>query len=134
MRFLARHDDAPRALDPDAAEALAIHRWPFNVRELEQLAAQVAVRAASAAQVGLEHLPPAIAAPVAARRPAAAGPSEPPLSLTVRPDATPTEEELARALAHFSGNVAQVALFFGRDRKQIYRWIERYGLDVDAAR
>ncbi|MBX3275486.1 MAG: sigma 54-dependent Fis family transcriptional regulator [Sandaracinaceae bacterium] len=134
MRFLARHDEAPRALDPDAAEALAIHRWPFNVRELEQLAAQVAVRAASAERVGLEHLPPAIAAPVAARRPAVAGPSEPPLSLSVRPDGTPTQEELARAIAHFGGNVAQVALFFGRDRKQIYRWIERYGLDVDASR
>jgi hypothetical protein len=30
--------------------------------------------------------------------------------------------------------VARVALFFGRDRRQIYRWIERYGLDVETHR
>ncbi len=132
-RFLARHD-APLRIEPDAAEALLLWRWPFNVRELEQLAAAIAVRAADADEVLLTHLPPAMAAPVAARRPMAAAPSEPPLSLRVRPDGTPTAEELASALAHFGGNVAHVATFFGRDRKQIYRWIERYGLDVDARR
>ncbi len=132
-RFLARHE-APRAIEPDAAEALLLYRWPFNVRELEQLAAAIGVRAEEADEVRLEHLPPAIAAPLMVRRPVAAIPSEPPLSLSVRPDTTPTAEELARALAHFGGNVAQVATFFGRDRRQIYRWIERYGLDVDASR
>ncbi|MEZ4340615.1 MAG: sigma 54-interacting transcriptional regulator [Sandaracinaceae bacterium] len=132
-RFLVRHE-APRVIEPDAAEALLLYRWPFNVRELEQLAAAIGVRAEEADEVLLEHLPPSIAAPLLARRPMAAIPSEPPLSLSVRPDATPTAEELARALAHFGGNVAQVATFFGRDRRQIYRWIERYGLDVDALR
>ncbi|MCB9596616.1 MAG: sigma 54-dependent Fis family transcriptional regulator [Sandaracinaceae bacterium] len=131
-RFLERHE-APTRVEPDAVEALLLHRWPFNVRELEQLCAAIAVRATDADEVLLDHLPPAIAAPIAARRPMGL-PSEPPLSLSVRPEATPTADELAHALRHFGGNVAHVATFFGRDRRQIYRWIERYGLDVDALR
>jgi transcriptional regulator with GAF, ATPase, and Fis domain len=45
-----------------------------------------------------------------------------------------TAQELARVLAHYGGNVAHVAAFFGRDRRQIDRWIDRYELDVDALR
>ena len=46
----------------------------------------------------------------------------------------PTAEELLQAFARFEGNVARVAELFGKDRRQIYRWIERYGLDIDALR
>jgi hypothetical protein len=81
----------------------------------------------------LDHVPPAVRAPVEARRPLTSS-SAPPLALSVRPDTTPSAEELARALAHFKGNVAQVAAFFRRDRRQIYRWIDRYELDVTALR
>ena len=130
--FLAR-DGAPSALTADAAEALLLHGWPFNVRELEQACASIAVRASGADAVLLDHLPPALRAPVEVRRPLTTA-SEPPLALSIRPDATPSPEELARALTHYRGNVAQVAAFFGRDRKQIYRWIDRYELDVGALR
>jgi transposase-like protein len=37
-------------------------------------------------------------------------------------------------LATHAGNVASVAAAYGRDRKQIYRWARRYGLDVDGFR
>lgn len=130
--FLERHV-APKKLSPDAAEALLLHRWPYNVRELEQLCAGVAVRAEGADEILLEHLPVAMRGVVEARRPVG-GPSEPPLSLSVRPDGTPSAEELTRVFAHHKGNVAKVAEFFGRDRRQIYRWIERYDLDVEALR
>ncbi|MCZ7684673.1 MAG: sigma 54-interacting transcriptional regulator [Sandaracinaceae bacterium] len=125
---------APATLSADAAEALLLHRWPFNVRELEQACAAIAVRAAGAERALLEHLPPELRGTVESRLPLAGVASDPPLELTVRPDATPSADELARALAHFEGNVAQVAAFFGRDRRQIYRWIDRYELDVDALR
>ena len=42
--------------------------------------------------------------------------------------------ELMKVMRHSSGNVAQVSSFFGRDRKQIYHWIERHELDVDSLR
>jgi transcriptional regulator with GAF, ATPase, and Fis domain len=131
--FLARAG-APVAMEADAAEALLLHRWPFNVRELEQVSSGIAVRAAGADQVLLDHLPAALRAPVEIRRPLVATPSEPPLALSIRPDATPSAEELARVLQHYKGNVAHVATFFGRDRRQVYRWIERYDLDVDSLR
>jgi hypothetical protein len=29
------------------------------------------------------------------------------------------------------GNVARVAEYFGKERRQVYRWAERHGLDPD---
>ena len=130
--FLSRAGSST-AMEADAAEALLLHRWPFNVRELEHVCGAIAVRGAGADRVLLDHLPPELRGPVAARRPAVTT-SEPPLSLTVRPDATPSADELARVIRHYGCNIAQVATFFGRDRRQIYRWIDRYDLDVDALR
>ena len=130
--FLRRHD-APTVIEPDAAEALLLHRWPFNVRELEQLCGAAAVRAADADQILLEHLPPEVARPLAVRRPVSPSGAPPP-SLVVRPDGTPSADELTRVIRHFRGNIAQVASFFGRDRRQIYRWVDRYELDVDDLR
>jgi DNA-binding NtrC family response regulator len=130
--FLTRHA-APTAIEPDAAEALLLHRWPFNVRELEQMCAALAVRASGADAIVLEHLPPQIRAPLESRRPIVSQ-TQPPLALSIRPDATPSADDLARVIAHYQGNIAQVAAFFGRDRKQIYRWIDRYELDVESHR
>jgi DNA-binding NtrC family response regulator len=131
--FLARAG-APSTMEADAAEALLLSRWTFNVRELEQACGAIAVRVAGAETVLLDHLPPELRGPVEIRRPPSSAVSEPPLSLSVRPDATPSAEELARVIRHYAGNIAQVAAFFGRDRRQVYRWIDRYELDVDALR
>jgi transcriptional regulator with GAF, ATPase, and Fis domain len=125
---------APTDLEADAAEALLLHRFPFNVRELEQICAATAVRASGGDLVKLEHLPPELRGAVEVRRPIEGALSEPPLALSIRPDATPSKEELARVLAHYKGNVAQAAAFFGRDRRQLYRWIDRYELDVESVR
>jgi hypothetical protein len=54
--------------------------------------------------------------------------------LEVRPDAVPNEGELRIVVAHFAGNVSKIAEFFGKERKQIYRWAERHGVDLDDAR
>jgi transcriptional regulator with GAF, ATPase, and Fis domain len=131
--FLARNG-APAECEADALEALLLHRWPFNVRELEQVCTAIAVRATGSERVLLDHLPDVLRAAVEARRPIASGVSEPPLALSIRADSTPSAEELAKVLAHYKGNIAQVAEFFGRDRRQVYRWIDRYELDVEALR
>jgi DNA-binding NtrC family response regulator len=132
--FLAARVAPP--LSVDALEALLLHRWPYNVRELAQVVTAVAVRAAGVARVGLEHLPPEIARPVAARsRGSATAPAAPPpLELLVARDAIPTGDELLAVLRHFDGNVARVAEYFGKGRQQIYRWAARYGIDLDALR
>jgi transcriptional regulator of acetoin/glycerol metabolism len=47
---------------------------------------------------------------------------------------TPSRDDLVRVLQKFAGNVAEVAEFFGKDRKQVYRWLEKHGLDADSFR
>ena len=49
--------------------------------------------------------------------------------------------DTARALAvaskvidHFGGVVSEVAAFFAKDRKQVYRWMRRHGIDVAEVR
>jgi len=144
--FLARATSSAQ-LSPSAAEALLLHDWPFNVRELEQVLTAAAVRAGAGEAGGLvklAHLPPELALRLGARgatpdaavvdvrepevTPGAAG------FAPVQSDGRPSEDELRRMLATHGGNIASVAAAYGRDRKQIYRWARRYGLDVDGFR
>ncbi len=131
--WLATHAPAVR-LSPSAAEALVVHDWPANVRELEHVLAAAAARAGDDV-IRAEHLPLAIAARLRDRgRSDAAAPAMP-LALTVDAGAAqPSADDLVRVLRHYGGSVALVAGFYNRDRRQIYRWLERHGLDPDAFR
>jgi len=127
----------PTRIEPNAAEALMVHAWRYNVRELEQAMRSAASRAKGREAIELDHLPPALREPLRAR--AAPGPmiateADLPLDLRVRPDAVPTAEELALVLQEHAGNVKQVAAFFGRHRAQIYRWAERLEVDLESFR
>jgi transcriptional regulator with GAF, ATPase, and Fis domain len=135
--FLARV--APSAtISTNAAEALLLYHWPFNVRELEQVISAAGVRAAGINRVRCEHLPDAIASTLGARaqmKEPVANDSEPLAALPlVARDAVPARDDLMAVLAYFGGNVAQVAEYFGKDRKQVYRWAERYQIDLDQVR
>ncbi len=136
--FLARA--APSVgLSTNAAEALLLYPWPFNVRELEQVMGAAGVRAQSVGRVRCEHLPDHIAGTLGARgltreaATAAPSPREPP-RLNVARDAVPDRDDLLAVVTHFGGNIAQVADYFGKDRKQIYRWAERFDVDLAAIR
>jgi DNA-binding NtrC family response regulator len=129
---LARHflkrAEIGSELDPDAAEALLVHDWPFNVRELEQTVSQ-AGRAGSGSGLRFTDLPPRLRVP--------STPSRAPLPTTLPqavPGATPSKQELEDALTHFQGNVKRVAAFFKKERRDIYRWSERYGIDLERYR
>ena len=41
----------------------------------------------------------------------------------------PDANALHRLLARYQGNVERLAIHFGRHRKQVYRWMERAGID-----
>jgi DNA-binding NtrC family response regulator len=126
----------PPALDALAAEALLLGPWPDNLRGLDRLVHALAsaqaprgdtpitldglpawVRAAPAAPAAAPAVTPAggAAAATAAEAPAARR-------------AAPTREELEAALARADGSVRATARYFGRDRRQIYRWMEAFGL------
>jgi transcriptional regulator with GAF, ATPase, and Fis domain len=130
-RFLRGRPGEPQ-ISSAAAEALLLHAYPHNVRELwHELGAAVA-RWDGREPLGLEHLSQAIAAraPVDELTPP---PTTPPKA-EVPPRSRPTPEELRAALARFHGNMAQVAAYYGRDRRQVYRWATLLGIDVDSFR
>jgi len=46
----------------------------------------------------------------------------------------PSREELIVLLREHGGSVAEVGRATGRSRKQVYRWIESHGIDIEAFR
>lgn len=126
---------ASSALTADAAEALVLYDWPFNVRELEQLARSIGANVSGARAIDLDDLPAALGSFYEPRRddsPRPARPLPPVLGVPRRSD--PTAPDLEQALRAFSGNIAKVASHFGKDRRQIYRWAERLGVDIERIR
>ena len=105
--------------DIEAARMLLRYPWPLNVRELEQALATAQVLARTE-PVRAEHLPDTVRSgrPPGAPRPVVL--SE--LDQKVR-------DQVVAALREHQGNVSAVARALDKDRKQIQRWIKRFGLD-----
>jgi transcriptional regulator with PAS, ATPase and Fis domain len=115
----------------DVAEALLTYSWPRNVRELIR-----SVRAAlllhggepplrwEDLKEGVRHfggtITPISIVDTPAERPSSS--ETPPENLA------PSRVVLEGLLAEYDGNVSAMARHLGKDRKQIYRWLERYGL------
>jgi transcriptional regulator with AAA-type ATPase domain len=113
-------------------EALALHRWPFNVRELRQLVRSALLRRPRGGTLSLEDLPPPMrpTSPAASRK--SAEPSSAPA--LVAPGEVPTKQQLRQLVEEFHGSVKDIASFLGKDRKQIYRWLRKSNIDPDAYR
>ena len=122
-------------ITPDAAEALLTYAWPYNVRELQQVLIALSPAVARRGVLDVADLPARVHAHLEPRAEPAATTDALPLSLLeLRRNAMPTAEELRAAFEAYGGNVAQVASFFRKDRRQIYRWAEALGVDIQALR
>ncbi|HVU02580.1 MAG TPA: sigma 54-interacting transcriptional regulator [Polyangiaceae bacterium] len=123
-------------LTTDAAEALLVYDYPYNVRELEQLGAAVASRLSDRRVIELQDLPDRVREPLGGRAGASgrAPAGVPPSLLGISREATPSREELVQLLELYKGNVSQVAAFLRRERRQVYRWAEQYAVDPAAYR
>jgi transcriptional regulator with GAF, ATPase, and Fis domain len=128
---------APTArLTPALAEALLLHAWPFNVRELLALASQLRIRGGGAAgplDLDLELVADRLGRPAPAVSPPPA--AEPVDGADDRAEAADKEPPPDRAalealLVAHRGVVADVARAMRRSRKQVYRWIADHDLDV----
>ncbi len=109
----------PLALDVRDAERLLLHPWPFNVRELRNVIEQLCVTGTS-----VEHLLQTESVTPEAQ-------TEP---RRTEPEARPSREQLEEALRAEGGNVSRVARRFARHPRQIYRWLEQYGIDAGTFR
>jgi DNA-binding NtrC family response regulator len=133
-----------RRLTARLAEALLLHAWPFNVREVYSVAQQLKIRAARAEPFDLSLVADWFergAAPDLARRKSSPPPSSP--GATACDDAdrdnddggpVPDRFGLEALLQAHHGVVADVARMVRRSRKQVYRWIASHGIDVQQYR
>ena len=109
----------------EAARALLLYDWPLNVRELEKCL-EAAVVLAGPGRVEPKHLPDAVQAALNPRQ-APAPPAA--LARALSAEDRQRREELIDALRSHGGNVAAAARKLGKARAQVYRWLERYGID-----
>jgi DNA-binding NtrC family response regulator len=110
--------------DIDAARLLLRYPWPLNVRELEQALATAQVLAGTEA-IRAEHLPDT----VRSGRPPGA-----PRPVVLNENDQKVRDQVVAALREHQGNVSAVARALDKDRKQIQRWIKRFGLDPGSYR
>jgi transcriptional regulator with GAF, ATPase, and Fis domain len=142
-------------LDVPAFQALCLADWPDNVRGLRKAltrAADLAVAQVSPA-ITLAHLPDSLRTPAPARGApvtsgtdwtpgnglpmnAAGSPTGPSSASPARrsPRAAPSKAELEALLSRNDWVVSRAAREIDRDHAVVWRWIKRYGLDVDRAR
>jgi DNA-binding NtrC family response regulator len=136
--------DVPLRLGFEALHALLVHPWPFNVRELRTIVAQLRLLAPSEGETfpfeaiaqrlldTARAMGPAVAAPSSGPSSSRPSPSGEPKSESVAPpdaEGPPTRVELEAMLAEHRGNVTELARAKGRSRRQVYRWLDAHGLD-----
>ena len=109
------------ALTADAVETLTLYHWPDNLRELDRVLRKVS---ALGRVVQMSDLPLELVQAVTARAQQVA-----PLPPALPDRQAPAREHLLAVLQQCKGNVEQAARQLGRDRKQVYRWMEAVGID-----
>jgi DNA-binding NtrC family response regulator len=123
--FLAKYaGDAGRRItrvEPDALELLMRHDWPGNVRELENVIHR-SLLVASAPELKRDDLPRELAAEQGGAAGADNGSGE------LRSLEELERQAIESAIAHFGGNLSDVARQLGIGRSTLYRKLEQYGL------
>ena len=119
-------------IQPAAAERLLLHAWPDNLRGLERLAHRLLLAEQTAIGVrALAEAMPEIAQEGPAPSPATATP--PPEERSSTParavSERPTREEFLAVYEASGRNVRATSKHFGRDRRQVYRWLEAFGIE-----
>jgi DNA-binding NtrC family response regulator len=121
-------------LTADLAEALLLHDWPYNVRELMKVAAELKIRGRDVKALELslvaERLQPRAQSERASKRGSTTSAAAAPVSGEEKEKPIPTAEELVTLLRQHGGSIAEVARATGRSRKQVYRWLDTHGIDV----
>jgi DNA-binding NtrC family response regulator len=134
--LLSAWDRDPPRLTPDLVEALLLHHWPYNVRELLKVARELKVKGQGLRELGVELIAERMAmqerlrarGPEPEPRPAPPAPS---LSAPGPESQIPTRDELRELLRKHGGNISAMARERGKSRTQVHRWLEARGLDKD---
>jgi DNA-binding NtrC family response regulator len=123
-RFLHQQTGGhPPPVDARLLEALLLHRWPENVRELELLTRTLLAVHGNEAILRRQHLPDHFSPPSDAVPPAA----------LPAPNDTSYEARLEGTLKGNGGNVRAAAAALGISRQRIYRYLASRDNNVDVA-
>jgi transcriptional regulator with GAF, ATPase, and Fis domain len=123
---------------PDGAEALLLHSWSDNLRGVQRLVHRLAsshieapITRGHVEQLLPEMSPLAEAASALEATPESRpGQQQPAVGRAPRP----TRDEVLAVYASTGGNVRAMARHFGKDRRQIYRWLKDLEIDRGAQR
>jgi transcriptional regulator with GAF, ATPase, and Fis domain len=129
-----RAGSAPFRLRADAAELVLLHAWPENLRGLDRFVHRVltlgerVVGRRALASVMPELLPEPLAAGETG-----AGSTPPDAAFGEadgqgRPSDRPSREQFVAVYEATGRNVYATSKHFGKDRRQIYRWLELFGI------
>ena len=135
QRWQATRDEEPGPpldFSAEAVEVLLLHEWPENLRGLDHLVRALATdpqsgritraRLAAWAQ-------PSAASPAPSQGVPSPSPSPESVERSPRPP-KPTREELLEVLETHQWNLRAVARHYARDRRQIYRWLEAFEIEL----
>jgi DNA-binding NtrC family response regulator len=121
----ARPGEPAKQIAPQAMELLLQHRWPGNIRELEN-AIERGVVTSQDGTIRPENLPPELAGPLAAKCPFEVDLSRP-LADVLREVTSDIEERYIRkALKKSRGNIGRCAKICGLSRRSISAKISAY--------
>jgi transcriptional regulator with GAF, ATPase, and Fis domain len=123
------------AFVPDAVERILLHAWPDNLRGLDRLVHRLASHQGSVGVTALLAALPELGSHGDARL-ASDAPPRPRAGSTAPPNAAaapPTRQEFLAAYEANGRSVRGTAKHFGKDRRQIYRWLERFDIPRDDA-
>jgi DNA-binding NtrC family response regulator len=107
-------EGTPLVFEPDAAAALLAHPWPLNLRQIDRLVHELGAEKRTSA-VAEAELPAWLDDAVVDETPS-------------ERSAIPTRDQFVAAFEEHKGSVRALAKHFGRDRRQIYRWLDQHGL------
>jgi DNA-binding NtrC family response regulator len=124
----ARPGAAPKQITPEAMAFLLQHRWPGNIRELENAIERACVTAREE-WIGPEHLPPELTKPTKTKMPFAVDLSQPLAEQLPGVVAAFEARYLRRALKKSRGHLGRAARITGLSRQEIEEKIARYRID-----
>lgn len=121
-----------RPMTARLAEALLLYPYPWNVRELHQLA--VHLSQCDADLLDLPHIADRLSSPLVAQ-PQPTSSTETPETPVTTPVGLPKQplsrEVLERLLTEHQGIISRVAQAAGRSRRQVMRWLSQYQIDAE---
>jgi DNA-binding NtrC family response regulator len=121
----SRKGEAPKQIAPEAMEVLLNHRWPGNIRELEN-AIERGVVTTTDTVIRPENLPPDIVTPLGGRFPLEVDLSRPLSDLLHEVTADLEERYIRKALKKSRGNIGRCAKICGLSRRSISAKISQY--------